>query len=384
MADSNRMALRFLEEVTWGTTPASAGTNVRITSESLGQSTTFQASQELRSDRAVPRGARTDIQAEGDISFELSYGNLDSLFEGLCGATAWPTEETITAATLSVANADNSFNDSGSGFSFTAGQWVRVSGFTGTATNNGWFRVETAAAGKITVSGATLTDETAGDTVTIEGTRLLGNGTNKISYTLEKDFADITEFISFTGMRVGGLTMNIEVGSLITGTMGFLGKVADATAATVFTGGPTAAPTNDVMNVVDNITRVLEGGSGQSGVLRFNFTVNNNLGPLPELGTLGGTDIRLGSVNVTGFYEQYFTSRTTYEKYLDRTETDLGVAVEDAAGKGYAFSFPAVDFTNAQIINEGINGDVTARFDWAAHNDSTFSEMYSITRVGTA
>lgn len=81
---------------------------------------------------------------------------------------------TITAATLSAAAADNSYNDSGSGFvtaGFTAGMHVRVSGFTGDVANNITDAVVTAVtAGKLTIGGTdgdVIVDDAAGESVTI-------------------------------------------------------------------------------------------------------------------------------------------------------------------------------------------------------------------------
>lgn len=81
---------------------------------------------------------------------------------------------TTTAATISAAASDNSYNDSGSGFvtaGFTVGMHVRVSGFTGNAANNIIDGVLTAVtAGKLTVGGTdgdVIVDDAAGEPVTI-------------------------------------------------------------------------------------------------------------------------------------------------------------------------------------------------------------------------
>lgn len=73
----------------------------------------------------------------------------------------------VAASTISAAAADDSFNDSASGFgSFRAGQGITVAGFTEDA-NNGEFFVTLATAAKLTTSGA-LTLEAAGGAVTIQ------------------------------------------------------------------------------------------------------------------------------------------------------------------------------------------------------------------------
>ncbi len=73
---------------------------------------------------------------------------------------------TITASTLSWANADNSVNDSGSGLgNFAVGMVIRGSG---TAGNNLLFRIVTATAAKLTLADNTVTDEVVGASMSLD------------------------------------------------------------------------------------------------------------------------------------------------------------------------------------------------------------------------
>lgn len=81
---------------------------------------------------------------------------------------------TITAATISAAATDNSFNDSGDGFEtagFEVGDRVNVTGFTGDVANNILVGVVTdLTAGKMTIGGTdgdVIVDDAAGESVTI-------------------------------------------------------------------------------------------------------------------------------------------------------------------------------------------------------------------------
>lgn len=81
---------------------------------------------------------------------------------------------TITAATISAAAADNSYNDSGSGFvaaGFAVDDRVRVQGFTGDVANNILIGTITAlTTGKMTIGGTdgdVIVDDAAGESVTI-------------------------------------------------------------------------------------------------------------------------------------------------------------------------------------------------------------------------
>jgi hypothetical protein len=81
---------------------------------------------------------------------------------------------TITASTISAAAADNSYNDSGSGFvaaGFTVGMSVKVAGFTGNVANNIFTgRITALTTGKMTIGGTdgdVIVDDAAGESVTI-------------------------------------------------------------------------------------------------------------------------------------------------------------------------------------------------------------------------
>lgn len=93
---------------------------VRLTGESLGQATAIQESQEIRDDRQVADVRRTNRNAEGDISYEFSYGAFDKFLEAALMASAWSTAVTITTDTLSMASGDNSINDAGGAYAHTA------------------------------------------------------------------------------------------------------------------------------------------------------------------------------------------------------------------------------------------------------------------------
>jgi len=80
---------------------------------------------------------------------------------------------TIAATTISAAAADNSFNDSGSGFiaaGFTVGDRVNVTGFTTSGNNVFAGFIDSLTTGKMIISspdGDTIADEAAGDSVII-------------------------------------------------------------------------------------------------------------------------------------------------------------------------------------------------------------------------
>ena len=368
-ADTGRVQLRYLEEVTWGETPASAMTNLRATGESLKYNIETTVSEELRSDRQITDLVQVGAGAEGDINFELSHATFDDLLEAaLYGA--FSADLAISAATIDAAASDDSFNDSGSGLgAIVVGQWINVQGFSGDVSNNGWARVLTATAAKVTVDKA-LVDDAVGETVTINGS-MLRNGTTRKSFTLEKEFGDVTQFLSYAGMVVGDLSLDFSAGSILTGAFAFMGKSGARAAATVGTGGATDAPTTDVMNAVSNLLNIEEDNDPSTALVStLSMALTNNLRTLPIIGALAAGEIGSGRIGLTGNLNAYFEDGALYDKFLNNTSSSVSFRLEDAAGNAYVFTMPRIKWSDANIVAGGIDQDVMVEMTYQALYDA--------------
>jgi len=448
------MQLSYIEEASFGTLKSGSPLKVlRFLSESLHQQTSTTQSSEIRSDRQVTDVIRNNISAAGGVNFELSHAAYDDLFKAsLMSDADWSLPKNIAAATLSAAAADNSFNDSGAGFltaGFAAGMTVRVSGFA-TAANNGLFRITTAAAGKLVVTGGTLsieaagaavtiarpaqkaattiaassvdnsitdsgngfvtagftvnewvkltgfatavnndyfkivsvvagkivltggllTTEAAGATVTVEQGSSIVNGTTAPSYNFEKKFSDLTTELSvLTGLTADQMQLSVTPEAIVTGSFSFVGK--DETSKTATAGsGYTAAPTNPVMNAVDNVLSIVEGGADFSAI-GFTAQLQNNLRTRMQIGALGTISIGKGKVAVSGTLRAYYTSKTIMDKYLNMTASSLGIALKDSSGNAYILDLPRLKYTSGQRLDGGQNQDIIADMAFTAYMHST-------------
>jgi len=389
MSDSNRVLLGYLLESTFGVTPAAAFTELRFTGESLSQTTATTTSQEIRSDRMIADVIRTSVEAGGDVNAELSYGAHDDLYQAVLGGT-WSADLAISnsGATLGyqITAASRTLSDLDLGGPFAAivvGQWIKLAGWTN-PTNNGYFRVETVTDSDNIIledPGAVLVDETelAGNIV-ITGSRLV-NGIVERSFSLEKQFLDIVEFVPFVGMRVGTWSLTVSNGAISTQSFGFSGKSADAVGATTGIPPVIAAPTNPVMNGIDNATDIREGGVVSTFcVSEISFQVENNLRMINCVGEVGPTDIGIGSFGLTGSLNVYFDSRALYEKYLDFTTSSLSFRTIDALGNAYIFTIPALKFTAGEVVAGGLDQDVMANMQFTAFKDAVSGVMLEVDR----
>jgi hypothetical protein len=213
-------------------------------------------------------------------------------------------------------------------------------------------------------------------------TNVLGNGVLAKSFTVEKQFLGATEFIQYRGMMLAGGSVNVEPGSIVTGNFSFLGKGVTATQASVASAAPTAAPTNSVVNAIDNISLITEGGSTYTGdVLGLSFEVQNNLRARPAVGVLGASSIGVGRIQVSGSFNTYFSSSTEYAKFLAATASSLSFEVTDAATNKYLIQFPRIRYTNGNPFASGVDTDVVLPLEFTAFMDPGTQETIRITRT---
>jgi len=238
------------------------------------------------------------------------------------------------------------------------------------------------ATAKIVVSGTTLVNEAAGDTVTMKG-QMLRNGVTQKSFTLEKSFTDITQFLSITGMVVNQFNLAVAAQAIITGGFQFIGKSAAIAQVTVGTGAETAASTNDVMNAGSHVGSIREAGAEITSayIMSLGINVNNNLRDKPAVAVIGSTGIGAGQCVVTGNLTAYFEDETLYQKYVNNTATSLDFRCTDAAGNTYIFTLPRVKLATGNIVAGGNNQDVMVDLTYQAIRDSTTDCSIQIDRI---
>lgn len=90
-ATANRVEMRYVAEVTYGTTPASPAMKyIRFTGESLNANIETVRSEEIRADRSDQDLIKVGSKAGGAIEFELSYNSFDDFLEAVMCST-WTT-----------------------------------------------------------------------------------------------------------------------------------------------------------------------------------------------------------------------------------------------------------------------------------------------------
>lgn len=393
MSDSNRLQIRYIEETTWGVTPATAPMQeLRFTGESLRFNISNEVSREIRSDRQVSDLIQAGADCSGSLEWELSYGTYDA-FMAAALFSDWSADLNLSETNTISATASGFTASGGAGHDFAdiqPGQWIKVGGFTANdGENNGFYRVLTAAAGTLTTSPAPagLEAAAAGKTITVNGS-MLRNGTTKYSFSLEKVFDDLSPKVyeAFVGMMVNGFSGSVQANSVLSGSFEFIGKTASAGTVSVSPGSVNDATTSDVMNAVANVASIQEAGSDVSSglVSALEFSVGNNLRGQSAIGVLGFRGVGVGKMDVTGSLTAFFENKNLQDKYIAGTESSLSFRVNDAKGNTYIFSFPRVKFESSEQSAGGQDSDIMQALNWRSIRHATYDCQIQIDKFAGA
>lgn len=399
-ASTSRVQLRYMKEATFGVTPVTGnGRKLRMVGESLNYDLTKDASKEIRADRQVAGATTVDAQAAGGVNFHMQYAEYDQLIEGALmstftafgtngvGATFTMTA-TTTTITASVATSGSSIFTS-----LQPGQWFRLT--APSDPNDGlWLRNSLSVAATttvITLDASTPAVAAVGVANCKLATSRLTNGITEASFSMEKEFADVVQFFTYTGMEVSKMTVNFAAAALTDGSFDFMGKKAVRNTATQMPGTVTASNTYEIQNGVRGIGQLWEGTVPLSGtyVKTLTLVVDNSLRGQKALGNLGNVGIGAGDFKGTGTMEVYFASGTQYDKFLNDTYTQIIVACQDSSGYGYVLTAPRVLLTKAKLVAGGKNQDAMLQFDIEFFSDdanaaAALQKTLFIDRLGPA
>ena len=273
------------------------------------------------------------------------------------------------------------------------GQWFKL--IAPTDANNGkLFRVSTTVAPSATV--ITLDASTPASVAasiancTVASARIV-NGNTQASFSLEKQFLDVVQFLSYRGMTVGKMNLNLASAALVDGSFEFMGKDVQRGIVTKLPGTPVASYSYDIQNAVRGIGNLWEAGVPLTSTFIKSMTidVNNNLRGQKAIANLGNVGIGAGGVDITGNVDIYFADGAIYDKCLADTYTSLIVSIQDAAGNGYVFTLPRVLLMSGKVVASGENQDVLVNFTYSCFSDdnnatAALKKTIFIDRVGVA
>ncbi len=406
-ASSNYQQLRYIAEVTQGTTPvAGNSTNLRMLDPTFKAAVSTVKSAEIVSNRMVSSSTNTDLNVEGGFNFELSGKEYDPFIAGaLYGAFAHygtlglGTTFSATTASGSVTAAVAPTTTS----AFTTlglGQWFKLVPPAGASQAvkdyfaDKWLKTHASTPASSTVitldpvtqlAGVGIVTAIAGYAVS---TSVVSNGSTTSFFTFEDNFTDITQFLSFRGMQSNSLSLDLSVGAIIKGSMGFLGMSHSIASATLMPGTPVASQSLEVMNAVTDVGLVLEGGAsmltGNSFIKGIKLDIANNLRGQKAVATYGNSGVGVGELAVSGSMDVYFQDATYYNKWLQGTVTSLAFGMADELGNGYLVELDKVKFKDGGLGGLSKDQDVMLTLPFDAFYNASTARGIRITRAVAA
>jgi hypothetical protein len=160
-------------------------------------------------------------------------------------------------------------------------------------------------------------------------------GNSLPSFTIEKGFADISQFFKYNGCKVGKFSLTATSSGFQKASIDIMGAKETASGTSF---DATLTDLGDTPFDGFLLGSVLEGGSSISGLTEISLMIDNDLDG--DTFTLGSTGTR-GSINegkakVSGTIKGFFENLSLYNKAVNQTESSLSFTYSRGTGLGSA------------------------------------------------
>ena len=387
LASSSSVQLSYLEETTFGVIGSGTPKKLRMTGESLAYDITSEASKEINASRQTSDLVQVGATAQGGLNFEAQYREYDPFFEALLSSTFNEIgTDGVSAVTVDFTVASNNVTASVGDFTgIVEGQWIS---FIGAGNNSGVYRV-------LTVNSVTnldldpdypLAQDASSVACDVSSSRLTLGLDALRTFTIQKEFSDVSQFFAYRGMAASKLSLNLATGSLLTGSLDFMGADSIRGAVTQFGSAAADANSYGIMNAVTGVGTILMDGAPFSGTYVKSATVevNGNLRGQTAIGTLGNVGIGTGTFEIGGTLELYLNDGSVYDQALANTSVSIEFPVYDVLKNGYAFVFNNCKLGVPTVQAGSKDADVMLSVPFTAIAPSSSDKMMYIDRFGTA
>ena len=210
-------------------------------------------------------------------------------------------------------------------------------------------------------------------------TDVLKVGTTPKYFSIEDYAADIDQARLFTGCTVSTMGLSIAPNQMVTTTFGMVGKdmtisATEKTQDAASGNAPFDAYSGDL--AIGNVGA----SSAVAIVTGIDFTLNNSFAPTFVVGDDSAPCLEVGRAEIEGTITAYFEDAALINRFLNETETELSVSVDDPTGSNeYTFLFPRVKINSADVGVDGPNSRII-NMSFVSLYDSTEGTNLKITR----
>ena len=210
-------------------------------------------------------------------------------------------------------------------------------------------------------------------------TNVLKVGTTPKFFSIEDYAADIDQARVFTGMSVSTMGISLAPNQMVTTTFGMVGKDMTMSATEKTQDAASGAQPFDAYSGDISIGNV-GGATAVAIVTALDFTLNNSYAPTFVIGDDSAPSLEYGRAEVEGTLTAYFEDAALINRFLNETETEIEVSVDDPTGaNSYTFQFPRVKINSADV---GVDGPTSRMISmsFVALYDATEGTNLKITR----
>ena len=210
-------------------------------------------------------------------------------------------------------------------------------------------------------------------------TNVLKVGTTPKFFSIEDYAADIDQARVFTGMSVSSMAISLAPNQMVTTTFGMVGKDMTISGTEKTQDAASGAAPFDAYSGDISIGNV-GAGSAVAIVTGLDFTLSNSFAPTFVIGDDSAPSLEYGRAEVEGTLTAYFEDASLINRFLNETETEIEVSVDDpTGGNSYTFLFPRVKINSADV---GVDGPTSRMISmsFVALYDSTEETNLKITR----
>ena len=210
-------------------------------------------------------------------------------------------------------------------------------------------------------------------------TNVLKVGTTPKFFSIEDYAADIDQARLFTGMSVSTMGVSLAPNQMVTTTFGMVGKDMTVSGTEKTQDAASGAAPFDAYSGDISIGNV-GAGSAVAIVTGLDFTLSNSFAPTFVIGDDSAPSLEYGRAEVEGTLTAYFEDASLINRFLNETETEIEVSVDDpTGGNAYTFLFPRVKINSADV---GVDGPTSrmVSMSFVALYDATEATNLKITR----
>jgi hypothetical protein len=220
----------------------------------------------------------------------------------------------------------------------------------------------------------------------------LSIGTTKKSFSMEKQFTDLTtKGINYTGMIASSMELNVAYGEIVTGSFGFSGNgyvTADSASELITNSRTVDAPaTSQSMNGSVDMPFLASSAIGTLAVSDFDIqnisiSLDNNVNPQNAIGTIAPKDYSAGTAAISIGMSAYLKNSvwSILDKKLSQDSFALGFGVKNSGGF-YGFYLPAIQVSFDDPASGGANQDVMLDMNGTARVGSAGESALVIYKV---